>query len=414
MNGDRYREKVLWVLMGVSAFNFLDRQILIILQESVKTDLGLSDTQLGLLTGFAFSIFYVTMGLPLARLADRFKRTRIIALCLGGWSLMTVLSGLTQNFVQLLLARVGVGIGEAGGAPPSHSLISDYFPPEKRSIALAIFSLGIYLGVMLGLLVGGVLDNFFGWRLAFILAGIPGVLYALFLYIYVKEPRRGAMDTIVKLENSSLWLTIKEILSNRSFIYLSLGGASVAFIQYGVGNWIPPFLFRYHGMSSMGVGLLTACTFGLGGALGTVAGGYLSDHFGKNNKGWYFWWPLIGVIGSIPFVLAICFAQNLWIVGALLFFPVFLFALHLAPSLAVAHNLVSQDKRALSSAMFFFILNLVGLGLGPLFVGALSDWLDPVAGQQSLRWSISCATLAGIPASYCYYKAARHVGNEWA
>lgn len=409
----RYRTMVLFALMGVSAFNFLDRQILIILQESVKKDLSLSDTQLGLLTGFAFSVFYVTLGIPLARMADRISRSRIIVFCLGGWSIMTAFSGLAQNYWQLLIARIGVGIGEAGGAPPAHSLISDYFPPNKRSTALAIFSLGIYLGVMLGLLVGGILDKFYGWRIAFLVAGVPGFMYAVFLFFFLKEPRRGQMDKGRVIRKMDFWRSIGEITGNKTFLYLSMAGAMVGFVQYGVGNWIPPFLSRYHAMDSMSIGLLTAFSFGIGGALGTFAGGYMADRYGVKDKAWYFKIPMIGVLISIPFVLFICYSPRLLPVAVILIIPVMLHALSLAPSLAVAHNLVGPDKRALSSALYFFVLNLIGLGMGPLVVGFLSDVLTPYYGEEALRWALALSSLAALPAAYCFWKAAGHVRTEW-
>lgn len=201
---DQYRRYVLIILTGVYAFNFIDRQILVILQESIKRDLGISDTQLGLLTGFAFAIFYVTMGIPIARLADKYNRKNIVTVSLVVWSSITALSGLAQNYIQLLLARIGVGIGEAGGSPPAHAMLSDYYPPEKRATALSTYSVGIYIGILIGLFVGGVLDQAYGWRVAFFAMGIPGVLYAIILYFTVQEPQRGFYDKPVEAGQETL------------------------------------------------------------------------------------------------------------------------------------------------------------------------------------------------------------------
>lgn len=399
--------------MGVSAFNFIDRQIVVILQESIKADLGLSDTQLGLLSGFVFSIFYVTMGIPVARLADRFNRKNIVSICLVFWSAITFLSGFVANFTQLLIARIGVGIGEAGGSPPSHSIISDYYPPEERSTALSVFSMGVYLGIMIGLLVGGIIDRFFGWRAAFMVVGLPGVLFALILYYTVREPVRGSKDSTAETaQHMSFRKTLMFIIKKRTFIYLAMGGAFVAFVQYGVGNWIPPFLSRYHGMNNVEIGILTALIFGIGGAIGTYLGGYLTDRWASANVSWYFIVPLIGGILSIPFTLLLCFIQDLYLASFLLVFPVILNALYLAPSLAVAHNLVPSHMRALSSAVFFFILNLIGLGMGPLFIGALSDFLQQYYGADSLRWSLAAGSLMVIVGVVFYALAARTVRTE--
>lgn len=189
-----YRNYVLAMLTMVYVFNFIDRQLLVILQESIKKELHLSDTQLGLLSGFTFAIFYVTMGIPIARFADKGNRRNIVAISLGLWSVMTAFSGMARNFIQLLLARIGVGVGEAGGSPPAHAMISDYFPPKKRATALSVYSTGIYIGILVGFLMGGYLNQHLGWRTAFFVLGIPGIFFSLLFYITVKEPRRGATD----------------------------------------------------------------------------------------------------------------------------------------------------------------------------------------------------------------------------
>ena len=205
-----YRNYVLAMLTLVYVFNFVDRQLLVILQESIKNELHLSDTQLGLLSGFTFAIFYVTLGIPIARFADKGSRRNVVAMSLGLWSLMTAFSGLARNFVQLLLARIGVGVGEAGGSPPAHAMISDYFPPEKRSTALSIYSTGIYIGVLIGFLMGGYLNQRLGWRTAFFVLGIPGIIFCFLFYTTVKEPRRGATDASASLIEKNQ--SIREVL----------------------------------------------------------------------------------------------------------------------------------------------------------------------------------------------------------
>src|SRR6187455_2437068 len=200
---NRYRNFVLMMLTLVYVFNFVDRQLIVILQESIKKDRNLSDTQLGLLSGFTFAIFYVTLGIPIARLADRTNRKNTVAISLSLWSAMTAFSGLARNFIQLLLARIGVGVGEAGGSPPAHAMISDYFPPEKRSTALSIYSTGIYFGILTGFLLGGYLNQHLGWRTAFFALGIPGVFFSVLFYVTVREPHKGATDVNESPANES-------------------------------------------------------------------------------------------------------------------------------------------------------------------------------------------------------------------
>src|SRR5580700_6887797 len=222
--GDRYRNYVLAMLTLVYVFNFVDRQILVILQESIKKELHLSDTGLGLLSGFTFAIFYVTLGIPIALVADKGNRRNIVAMSLGLWSIMTAFSGMARNFIQLLLARIGVGVGEAGGSPPAHAMISDYFPPEKRSTALSVYSTGIYIGILVGFLMGGYLNQHLGWRTAFFVLGIPGILFSLFFFTTVKEPQRGATDADAAAANQShsLGEVLRYLYSTKTFVYLTL------------------------------------------------------------------------------------------------------------------------------------------------------------------------------------------------
>ena len=257
----------LFMLTLVYAFNFVDRQILVILQEPIKNDMGLSDTQLGLLSGFSFALVYITAGIPIAYWADRTNRRNIITASLAVWSGMTALSGLAQNYSQLLLARIGVGIGEAGGSPPAHSMISDYYPPERRATAMAIYTTGLHLGILMGFIVGGLISEFFGWRIAFFSVGIPGVLLAVVFYFTVKEPPRGQWDESVNMAHKpSLGETLKHLSSVRSFWYLALAAGATSFAGYGNGNFAPSFLIRNHGFSVGEVGVVLAI-FGGGGCM---------------------------------------------------------------------------------------------------------------------------------------------------
>ena len=405
-----YRGYVLLILTGVYTFNFIDRQILVILQESIKIDLGLSDTQLGLLTGFAFAIFYVTVGIPIARFADRSNRKNIVAVSLTVWSAMTAISGLAMNYWHLFLARIGVGIGEAGGSPPAHSIISDYFPPEKRATALSIYSMGIYIGVLFGFLAGGWINQYFGWRMAFVAIGIPGVFYALIVYFTIKEPERGQLDVKTKKQasNADLINVTKELLSHKTFVYLAFGAALNAFGSYGVGNFIPPFLARVHGLDSATIGTWLALTAGIGGGLGVFLGGYLADKLGRKDVRWYLWIPIIAGLLKLGPSTLVYFSSHTQMVLMTTFFTNLLTPLYLGPSLAVTHNLVAADRRAFASAILFFILNLIGLGMGPTVIGLLSDWLEPTYKAFSLRWAFTFSYITGILSIFLFYKASQH------
>ena len=409
-----YTRFVLIALTVVYVFNFIDRQILVILQESIKEDLDLSDTQLGLLTGLAFALFYVTVGLPIARWADRGNRRNIISIALTVWSAMTAISGLAQNFVQLLLARIGVGVGEAGCSPPAHSMISDYFPKEKRATALSIYSTGIYIGVLLGYLAGGWLDEFFGWRNALIILGVPGVIYAIAFYFFVEEPPRGYADGVStsNLEVPGLFETIKMLVYKRAFVYLSLGCGMNAFVLYGVGNWQPSFLARLHEMDSGEIGTWLALTVGIGGVLGVWLGGYLSDKLGKKDIRWYMWIPVITLALSLPVTLTFVFSETTWLVLLCIGFSKVLWTTYLGPSIAMAHSLVGLRMRAMSSAVLFLVLNLVGLGMGPLFFGALSDLFQSNLGHESLRYSLGFALLFTLLAGILFWKASIHLQRD--
>ncbi len=406
---NRYRNYVLVMLTLVYVFNFIDRQLLVILQESIKKELHLSDTQLGILSGFTFAIFYVTMGVPIARFADKANRRNIVALSLGGWSLMTACCGLAKNFIQLLLARIGVGIGEAGGSPPAHAMISDYFPSQKRATALAFYSSGIYVGVLIGFLMGGYLNQNLGWRTAFFVLGIPGIIFSFLFYASVKEPRRGATDgdALPAPQTHSFTQVLKVLYAKKTFVYLCLATALHVFCIYGLINWAPSFLQRLHGMKSSETGSLLGPIFGIGGAIGSFAGGFLTDRFGKKDKRWYLKTPAYAIIISIPCAAGALFLQNTFLSATCLGLCASLHSMYLGPSISVAHSLVPASMRSLTSAILFFVLNLIGLGFGPLVVGMVSDLLAPSLGVESLRWAMSIILIVSVASTALFFVAAK-------
>ena len=403
--GVGYRNYVLVMLTIVYVFNFVDRQLLVILQESIKAELKLSDTQLGLLSGFTFAIFYVTLGIPIASLADKGNRKNIVAVSLGLWSLMTAFSGLSKNYIQLLLARIGVGIGEAGGSPAAHAMISDYFPPEKRSTALSVYSTGIYLGMLVGFLMGGFLNQHLGWRVAFFTLGIPGVLFSVFCYLAIKEPRKGATDVNQSgtLDQPTLKTVLRYLYATKTFTFLALACGLHVFCIYGLLNWTPSFLIRLHGMQTSEIGIYLGLIFGIGGGLGTFLGGYLTDYFGKNDKRWYLIIPAIAIIVSAIFVVGILTSESIFVVLLCLGVATFLHSMYLGPAVSVAHAMVPANMRALTSAILFFVLNLIGLGFGPLVVGMLSDQLKAGYGNESLRMALYLIPVISVFASLTFF-----------
>lgn len=406
----RYRNYILTMLTLVYVFNFVDRQLLVILQESIKKELHLNDTQLGMLSGFTFAIFYVTMGIPIARLADRGNRRNIVTVSLGLWSLMTACSGLARNFVQLLLARIGVGIGEAGGSPPAHAMLSDYFPAEKRSTALSIYSTGIYFGILIGFLMGGYLNQRLGWRTAFFAVGIPGIVFGLLFYATVREPVRGATDVERVSGSESFGRVLKVLYSSKTFVWLAAATALHVFCIYGLLNWAPSFLIRLHGMKGTAVGATLGPIFGIGGAVGSFAGGYLTDRFGRRDKRLYLRIPAYAILLSIVFGAGALFLRDTTLSIVCLGLCASLHSTYLGPSVAVAHSLVPASMRALTSAILFLVLNLIGLGFGPLVVGMLSDRFAPVLGVESLRWGMAIILPMSLVSMTLFFRAARSFG----
>jgi predicted MFS family arabinose efflux permease len=406
--GTPYRNYVLAMLTLVYVFNFIDRQLLVILQESIKHELKLKDAQLGLLSGFTFAIFYVIMGIPIARLADKGNRRNIITISLALWSVMTAISGVARNFGQLLLTRIGVGVGEAGCSPPAHAMISDYFPPRQRSTALATYSAGIYVGMLIGFLLGGYLDQYFGWRSAFMVVGIPGVVFSAVFYFTVREPRRGSTDAAPATETHSFREVVKLLFSSPTFVFLAMATSLHVFCIYGLANWAPSFLTRLHGMTPAQRGVALGLAFGIGGGVGSFAGGWLTDRFGKKDRRWYLNIPGYAVLVSLLFEVLALFSANRYLSVIGFGMVACLQSVYLGPAVSVAHSLVPASMRALTSAVLFLCLNLIGLGLGPYVVGLVSDRLAPSLGVESLRWAMSGVIVVSVGAAVLFFITGRH------
>jgi len=409
-----YRGYVLCFLTLIYAVNFIDRQLLSILQESIKADLGFSDTQLGLLTGFAFALFYVIAGIPMARWADRSSRRNVISISIGLWSLMTAVSGMANNFVQMLLARIGVGIGESGCSPPAHSMISDMYAPEKRATALSFYSVGINIGIMLGFLLGGVINQYFGWRTAFFVVGAPGILLALWFYFTVSEPERGWSEKKqISTETVPFGDVLSLIFKQRHLLHISAGAAMSALAGYALLNWTASYYIRVHQISTAEVGAWLAGGVGVIGSLGTFGWGYLCDRLGKHDSRWYAWLPSIAITIAIPVVIFVFLAKDPQ-VGLRVNLLVNAFTTgYVGAALAIFHGAVAPRMRATASALYFLIINIVGLGIGPTLIGAVSDALASSHGIDSLRYAILIVVpIACVWSAWHFILAARVMPKE--
>lgn len=480
------------ILFIVYIFNFIDRQIVNILQEDIKHDLNLQDWQLGMMTGLTFAVIYCTAGIPVARIADATSRKGVTVISLIIWSGFTAICGLSTDivlggtlqpdgttvggfvvisgFLFLLLARMGVGLGEAGGSPPAHAMISDYYEKEKRGRALAIYSAGLYAGTLLGYYLGGFLTEVLNWRQAFFVVGIPGVIFAFIVWTTVREPVRGISGIKPTGANTTFVQSFKKLWSIKAFPYYALATGAGTFVTYGLGNWMPSFMPRTYGivdpastgetikyigqwgmpelqatlglcqatvvdgvrtlaadcynMSKTEIGLFYGTCSGVGGMIGTIYGGVLADKLGAKDRRWFLWVPMWGKIIGAPLFIAAMLMPTVEL-SLLVYFPaITLAAMYLGPSLAITHHLVPASMRAMSSAVLFFILNILGLGTGPFVVGIVSDWVagnaDSLAQsmpwlgstvaevkQMSLKWAMIVAVALMIPFTLLW-----HIGAQ--
>ena len=402
------RNYTLAVIVLIYASSHVDRQIVSILAESIKQDLLLSDSQLGFLIGLSFALFYATLGIPIAILADRYSRRNIIAISVIVWSGMTALSGLAANFFQLALARIGVGIGEAGSSPPSHSMIADLFPLEKRGAAMGIYAAGINLGVLIGFLVGGFIDEWYGWRMAFFIVGVPGIFLGLLMFFTVREPMRSSPPKpLPKNLFKEVWNTFVLMMSIPSLRHIVIGCTLVVFVGYGTTYWNGVFFRRLHGLSPSETGVLLALIGGIIGGVGTFFGGWLADRLAQRDQRAYVWLTAAVKILIAPFVAWFYFETDTRIAAYLLAFIAFFGGFYLSVSFAMTQTLLPPASRALGAAILLFCINIIGLGLGPFVVGILSDFFSAEHGADGLRYALVIVTLLNIWGSYHYYLAGR-------
>ena len=371
-----YTRGALIILMLIYASNFIDRTIINTLGQPIKVDLKISDGQLGLLQGFAFAIFYTVLGLPIGRLAEHRSRVTILSICLVLWSGMTALCGVATNFLQLMLFRFGVGVGEAGCSPASHSLIADYFPAQRRASALAVYAFGIPLGSSLGAMSGGWIAENLSWRIAFFIVGAPGLILAIVARLFLREPPRGHSEVAIQdasVPPPSMWAVAKRMWSAPSFRHMTAGGALISFAGYGVGGFAQPYFIRNFHLGLAEVGLIFGLVAGISTGIGTLVGGFLTDWVGRHDRRWYALVPGIGYLLAVPFYLATYLVGSWHLALLLIVLPGISSYCFLGPTFGVMHNLVEPRMRATATALLFFVLNMIALGGGPFFTGVMSD-----------------------------------------
>ncbi|MBL8771125.1 MAG: MFS transporter [Phenylobacterium sp.] len=425
--GRAYRSYALGLLMVIYVVNFIDRQVVSILAEPIKQELGLADWQLGLMTGLAFAVLYTVLGVPIARVAERGDRPLIIAVAVAVWSGFTALSGLAQSFTQLILARIGVGVGEAGCTPPALSLIADTVPAERRASAVSVYMLGAPVGSIFGLALGGLIADAFGWRMAFVMVGLPGLALAVLAALTLREPRRSLPRVTAAAQDApSFREALRELAGKRTY-WRVVGGVTIkSFASYGSLAFTGSFFFRnfgpelahysaMFGLKSAGfLGLALGVTSGVMAIVGTLLGGRLADHFARKDGRAYATIPAVGAVAALPFSLAMLNADSLLVAFALLLAPGLLGSMWLGPAYGVVQSLVRPQTRATATAVLLFVANLIGLGLGPLAVGILSDVLlaRGLSEAEAIRWSLMTFALLAIPCAWLFWSARRTMREE--
>ena len=407
----RYAYFVVASLFAVSAFGQADRFLFGLMIEPIKAELGLSDTSMGLLAGFAFAVFYTVLGIPIARWADRGTRRSIIALGLFFWSLMTISCGLAQNLWQMALARVGVGVGEAAGAPPGHSLLMDYFPPERRARVIGLHAMGGSLGLIAALLIGGWVAEHYGWRTAFLAAGLPAL--ALLIRLTVREPVRGAFDPpATRVEPASIREVFAFLLRLPSYWHLTLAGSLHSFAGIGAASWNAVFLMRVHGFGIAEAGATLALLNASFSMVAIGISGFIADALGRRDVRWYQWLPALGGILHVPPALAFLLypdaAVAIWFLPVAAFFGGF----WAGPTITMAVSLAKPQMRATASALLLLVMNLIGLGCGPSAVGIMNDALAPRFGDEAVRYSLLLIGVTSLWGCAHNWVAAGHLRRD--
>lgn len=415
---------VLTILFLVMMLNFIDRQIITILAEAIKVDLGLSDSQIGLMTGLSFALFYTTLGIPLAAVADRWNRSKLIALAISIWSVMTILCGLAANFIQLFLARCGVGIGEAGSSPASHSLIADLFPPEKRSGALGVLGMAVPIGAFVAYTGGGWMVENLGWRWALIIAGAPGLLLGLVIWITVPDPKG---DRSIKHAfrpapgETSLKQAMAELSRKPAYWYLVVSGIIIQFIAYGMASFYAGFFVRVFDIGYTELGIKLGIVTAISGGFGAWVGGRVGDWMNRKTPAGALIASAAALVLAVPGIYFMVYAPTANMAFLLLAIPTFAYTFYYGPNFAAIQTLATDQTRAMAPAIWLFFTGLLGLGLGPLFVGSLSDYFAGgavVNNGAPLQKAIAITGLFSLVGAFCFWRAqvwiAKHLPHQSA
>ena len=409
-----YTTYVLVVLATINLLCFVDRLMLSVLLEPIKKDLGLSDVQLGLMTGVAFALFYATVGIPVARLADRKSRVMIVSIATALWSLMTVMTGFANSFTQMLLARFGVGVGEAGCLPPGHSLLSDYYPPQRRAFAIGMFMLGGGVGTMLGQILAGVIGAKYGWRWAFFVLGAPGLIVALVTILSVREPPKGRFEgqskVDVKLNNFRSAVTT--LFGRRTYVHILIAYALSNFALYGLMNWLPTFFVRSYGLSLSEVGMAVGLACGGGAMVGMALGSVLAPKLVARDRRWETWMPAISHGLCLPLFLSMLSVQSLTAALVIGFFAMLSATFGIGAGLSCVQSCAEPNLRATAMSLVMFCSALIGMGGGPLVVGVLSDQFTPIWLDSGLRVALVAPALVFAWATLHFTLAGRSLLND--
>ncbi|OCC23333.1 hypothetical protein MB02_11925 [Croceicoccus estronivorus] len=414
------RRAILFMLCFIYMLNYLDRQIIVILQEPIKAEFQLQDWHLGLLTGAAFGFFYTVMGVPIAQIVDRgINRTRLLAGLVAVWSAMTAVCGMSRGYAHFFMARMGVGLAESGFTPTAHALISDLYPAAERPRALGIFSLGIPLGVMAGLSIGGLVAQYSNWRTALFVAGAPGIVAAVVFALFAREPIRGAMENVRDAAAKSIVPiafanALKLLLRRISFVHVIIATAVTSFVEAAMMAWVPSYLIRSHGLPLAEVGPMMGVIAGAGGAIGTMFGGWQASRLGRKGMDAMLWLPIAGLLLCVPLYIAVFHFSSGRFALAILLLPTIFGAFWTAPAIALTQNLSPVATRARAAAVRIVAANLIGVSTGPLVCGLLSDWFGRMFGDPSagLRMALTIFSAAFLWAAFHWLLALRALRRE--
>ena len=406
----KQRWTFLFILFLVSTSNYVDRNIIGVLIEPIKAEFKVSDTMIGLLTGFSFALFYATLGIPVARWADRGNRKVIITGALVIWSLMTALCGMAQNFAMLVLARVGVGAGEAGAIPPAQSMLADYFPPEGRTKALGVFMLSATAGLVLGMALGGYIAEHYGWRWAFIVVGLPGLLLAVVTWFGLKEPRLLPQFVVRTEDTEGIWQATKALMAKPSYVHLVAAMVLYFLMAYGALVFVTPFVIRVHHLTVGQAGALMGGLGAVGAVLGNLLGGWVADKLAARDVSWLARLPGIALIAVLPLYELMFIVPEIWQVAAISFVAGLVLTGAIPPMFSAIHVVCGSKRRAMAIAIAFMFSNLIGLGCGPIIAGMMSDHFASIYGvADGLRYSLMIVMTVFIPSGVFMLLASRHL-----